>query len=58
VKQKGRIYFNSINLFPLIASNGAAVLQALAMKRIRIGRVSMGKLPSGQWKYLLLQVLY
>ena len=30
-------------------------LQVLAMKRIRIGRVSMGKLPSGQWKYLLPQ---
>ena len=30
-------------------------LQVLAMRRIRIGRVSMGKLPSGQWKYLLPQ---
>ncbi|MEO6974760.1 MAG: rRNA pseudouridine synthase [Gallionella sp.] len=30
-------------------------LQVLAMKRIRIGRVSMGKLPAGQWKYLLPQ---
>jgi 23S rRNA pseudouridine2604 synthase len=30
-------------------------LQVLAMKRIRIGRVSMGKLPPGQWRYLLPQ---
>lgn len=30
-------------------------LQVLAMKRIRIGRVSMGKLPSGQWSYLMPQ---
>ena len=28
-------------------------LQALAMKRIRIGRVAMSKLPLGQWRYLL-----
>lgn len=27
-------------------------LTVLTMKRIRIGRVSMGKLPSGQWRYL------
>ena len=27
-------------------------LAVLAMKRIRIGGVSMGKLPSGQWRYL------
>jgi 23S rRNA pseudouridine2604 synthase len=30
-------------------------LQVLAMKRIRIGRVSMGKLPPGQWSYLMPQ---
>lgn len=28
-------------------------LQVLAMKRIRIGRVSMGKLQSGLWRYLM-----
>jgi len=28
-------------------------LKVLAMKRIRIGRVSMGKLPPGQWSYLM-----
>ncbi len=28
-------------------------LQVLAMKRIRIGRVAMSKLPLGQWRYLL-----
>jgi 23S rRNA pseudouridine2604 synthase len=28
-------------------------LQVLAMKRLRIGRVSMAKLPSGQWRYLM-----
>ena len=28
-------------------------LEVLAMKRIRIGRVSMAKLPAGQWRYLL-----
>jgi len=28
-------------------------LQVLAMKRIRIGQVSMGKLPLGQWGYLM-----
>jgi len=33
----------------------SAGLQVLAMKRIRIGRVSMGKLPSGQWSYLMPQ---
>lgn len=27
-------------------------LQVLAMKRIRLGGVSMGKLPPGQWRYL------
>ncbi|MDX8386763.1 MAG: rRNA pseudouridine synthase [Gallionella sp.] len=27
-------------------------LQVVAMKRLRIGRVSMGKLPSGSWRYL------
>jgi 23S rRNA pseudouridine2604 synthase len=27
-------------------------LQVLGMKRLRIGRVSMGKLPVGQWRYL------
>jgi 23S rRNA pseudouridine2604 synthase len=30
-------------------------LKVLAMKRIRIGRVSMGKLPLGQWGYLMPQ---
>jgi 23S rRNA pseudouridine2604 synthase len=30
-------------------------LQVLAMKRIRIGCVAMGKLPSGQWSYLMPQ---
>lgn len=30
-------------------------LEVRAMKRIRIGRVSMGKLPLGQWGYLLPQ---
>lgn len=29
-----------------------AGLQILAMKRIRIGRVPMGQLPPGQWRYL------
>lgn len=28
-------------------------LQVLAMKRIRIGRVAMAKLPPGQWRYLM-----
>ncbi len=32
---------------------GSVGLQVLAMKRIRIGRVSMGKLPAGMWGYLL-----
>ncbi len=27
-------------------------LKVVAMKRIRIGRVSMGKMPPGQWRYL------
>lgn len=31
---------------------GSAALQPLSMKRIRIGRVSMGKLPSGCWRHL------
>lgn len=30
-------------------------LEILTMKRIRIGRVSMGKLPPGQWSYLMPQ---
>jgi 23S rRNA pseudouridine2604 synthase len=30
-------------------------LQVLAMRRLRIGRVAMGKLPSGNWRYLLPQ---
>ncbi len=32
-----------------------AGLQILTQKRIRIGRVSMGKLPQGQWGYLMAQ---
>jgi 23S rRNA pseudouridine2604 synthase len=28
-------------------------LQVLALKRLRIGRVSMAKLPPGQWRYLM-----
>jgi 23S rRNA pseudouridine2604 synthase len=28
-------------------------LQVLALRRIRIGRVPMAGLPSGQWRYLL-----
>lgn len=28
-------------------------LQVVSMKRIRIGRVAMSKLPSGQWRYLM-----
>jgi 23S rRNA pseudouridine2604 synthase len=28
-------------------------LQVLSMKRLRIGRLSMGKLPSGQWRYVM-----
>jgi 23S rRNA pseudouridine2604 synthase len=31
----------------------AVGLQVLAMKRLRIGRVSMSKLPQGQWRYLM-----
>ncbi len=31
----------------------SAALQVMAMKRIRIGAVSMGKLPPGQWRYLM-----
>ncbi|MFZ2160924.1 MAG: rRNA pseudouridine synthase [Sideroxyarcus sp.] len=31
----------------------AVDLQVLAMKRLRIGRVSMSKLPQGQWRYLM-----
>lgn len=27
-------------------------VQIVAMKRIRIGKISMGKLPAGQWRYL------
>ncbi len=30
----------------------AAGLQVLSMKRIRLGRVPLGKLPPGQWRYL------
>jgi len=31
----------------------AVGLQALSMKRLRVGRVSMSKLPMGQWRYLM-----
>jgi 23S rRNA pseudouridine2604 synthase len=31
----------------------AVGLQVLSMKRIRIGRVPMAKLPAGQWRYLM-----
>lgn len=31
----------------------AVGLQVLSMKRIRLGRVPLGKLPEGQWRYLL-----
>ena len=30
----------------------AAGLQVLSMKRLRLGRVSLGKVPPGQWRYL------
>lgn len=30
----------------------AVGLQVVSMKRIRLGRVSLGKVPSGQWRYL------
>jgi len=30
----------------------AVGLQVMSMKRIRLGRVPLGKLPSGQWRYL------
>jgi 23S rRNA pseudouridine2604 synthase len=30
----------------------AVGLQVLSMKRIRLGRVPLGKLPPGQWRYL------
>ncbi|QBE65171.1 RNA pseudouridine synthase [Pseudoduganella lutea] len=32
---------------------GAVGLTPTAVKRLRIGRVSMGSLPAGQWRYLL-----
>ena len=32
---------------------GAVGLTPTAIKRLRIGRVSMGSLPAGQWRYLL-----
>jgi 23S rRNA pseudouridine2604 synthase len=31
----------------------AVGLKVIAMKRIRIGRVAMAKLPAGQWRYLM-----
>ena len=31
----------------------AVSLQMVSMKRLRIGRVSMSKLPAGQWRYLM-----
>lgn len=30
----------------------SAGLQVVSMRRIRLGRISMGKLPAGQWRYL------
>ena len=32
---------------------GAVGLTPTAIKRLRIGRLSMGSLPVGQWRYLL-----
>jgi 23S rRNA pseudouridine2604 synthase len=31
----------------------AVGLQVMSLKRLRIGRVSMSKLPPGQWRYLM-----
>jgi len=31
----------------------AVGLQVLSLKRLRIGRISMGKLQPGQWRYLM-----
>jgi 23S rRNA pseudouridine2604 synthase len=31
----------------------AVGLKVISMKRIRIGRVAMAKLPAGQWRYLM-----
>lgn len=47
-----RVVMKNARIAPIIQRLEAAGLQILTMKRIRLGGVSMGKLPPGQWRYL------
>ncbi|MDR9778012.1 hypothetical protein RJJ65_36370, partial [Rhizobium hidalgonense] len=48
-----RIALKNVELDQIEAMCNAFGLQVLGMKRLRIGRLSMSKLPEGQWRYLL-----
>jgi 23S rRNA pseudouridine2604 synthase len=47
-----RVALKGVQLGQIPQMCAAVGLRVLSMKRIRLGRVSMGKLPPGQWRYL------
>ena len=44
--------FVYLSIFALARLFAAVGLQVLAMKRLRVGRISLSRLPPGQWRYL------
>jgi len=48
-----RFALKGVQRFQIVHMCEAVGLQVVAMKRIRIGRISMAGLPVGQWRYLL-----
>jgi 23S rRNA pseudouridine2604 synthase len=51
-EQRLRFAFKVLQPSQIEPMCNAVGLQVLAMKRLRIGRISLAKLPSGQWRYL------
>lgn len=47
-----RVAMKGVQMGQIAHLCAAVGLEVLSMKRIRLGRVSMGKLPPGQWRYL------
>jgi 23S rRNA pseudouridine2604 synthase len=47
-----RVAIKGVRLGQIASMCEAVGLRVLSMKRIRLGRVPMGKLPAGQWRYL------
>jgi len=51
-EQRLRFAFKGIEPTQIEPMCHAVGLQVLAMKRLRVGRISLAKLPPGQWRYL------